>query len=36
MVYEEMHLQETRLFDKVTRNLAQYPLHHVAYAPAKF
>ena len=21
---------------KVTRNIAQYPLHHVVYAPAKF
>ena len=36
-----MHLQENTLFDldlgvKVTRNVAQYPLHHVTYAPAKF
>ena len=38
-----MHLQENILFDfdfwvgvKVIRNVAQYPLHHVAYAPAKF
>ena len=34
-----MHLQENMLFDigaKVTRNVAQYPRHHVTYAPAKF
>ena len=36
-----MHLQENTLFDldlgvKVTQNVAQYPLHHVTYAPAKF
>ena len=36
-----MHLQENTLFDldlgaKVTQNVAQYPLHHVIYAPAKF
>ena len=34
-----MHLQENNLFDvgvKVTRNIAQYPLHHVIYASAKF
>ena len=40
-VYEEMHLQENTLFDldlgvKVTRNFAQYPLHHVIYASTKF
>ena len=38
-VYEEMHLQENTLFDlgvKVTRNVAQYPLHHVIYASTKF
>ena len=40
-VYEEMHLQENTLFDldlgvKVTRNVTQYPLHHVIYAPTKF
>ena len=40
-VYEEMHLQENTLFDldlgvKVTRNVIQYPLHHVIYAPTKF
>ena len=36
-----MHLQENTLFDlvfwvNVTRNVAQYPLHYVTYAPAKF
>ena len=36
-----MHLQENALFDidlgvKVTQNVVQCPLHHVAYAPAKF
>ena len=36
-----MHLQEITLIDldpkvKVTRNVAQYPWHHVTYAPAKF
>ena len=41
MVKEKMHLQETTLFDldlgvKVTQNVAQYPRHHVTYAPAKF
>ena len=41
MVKEKMHLQENTLFDldlgiKVTQNVAQYPLHHVTYAPAKF
>ena len=35
-----MHLQENTLFDldlglKVTQNVAQYPRHHVTYAPAK-
>ena len=40
-VYEEMHLQENTFFDldlgvKVTRNVTQYPLHHVIYAPIKF
>ena len=42
---KEMHLQENTLFDlyvdpdpkvKVTQNVAQVPLHHVIYAPAKF
>ena len=37
---KKMHLQENTLFDldlwiKVTRNVAQYPGHHVTYAPAK-
>ena len=36
-----MHLQENTLFDlvlgvNVTGNVAQYPLHNVTYAPAKF
>ena len=34
-----MHLQEITLYDldpKVTRNDAQYPRHHVTYAPAKY
>ena len=36
-----MHLQENTLFDldlgvKVTQNVAQYPQHHVTYAPAEF
>ena len=36
-----MHLQESTIFDvdlgvKVTQNVAQYPLHHMTYAPAKF
>ena len=36
-----MHLQEITLFDldlgvKVTRNVAQYPLHHVTYLGTKF
>ena len=44
-VKEEMHLHENSIFDlesnldlgvKVTRNVAQYPLHHVAYSATKF
>ena len=34
-----MHLQENTLFDlgvNVTRNVAQYHLHHVAYAATQF
>ena len=36
-----MYVQENTLFDleprvKVTGNVAQYPLHHVTYAPVKF
>ena len=36
-----MHLQEITFFDldlgvKVTRNVAQYPLHHVTYLGSKF
>ena len=33
-VKEEMHLQE--IWVKATQNIAQYPLRHVTYAPAKF
>ena len=37
---KEMHYHENTLFDldpkvKVTQNVAQYPRHHVTYAPAK-
>ena len=37
-VYEEMHLQENTLFDiwPWPLTVAQYPLHHVIYAPTKF
>ena len=36
-----MHLQENSIFDldlgvKVTRNVAQYPPHHVTYSTTKF
>ena len=34
-----MHLHENTLFDlwvEVTRNVGHYPLHNVAYTPAKF
>ena len=34
-----MHLQESKLFHLghgQTRNVAQYPLHHLTNAPAKF
>ena len=36
-----MHLEENTFFDldlgiKVTLNIAQHPLHHVTYSPAKF
>ena len=36
-----MHLQESTLYDldlgvKVRQNAAQYPPHHMTYAPAKF
>ena len=38
---EEMHLQENTVFNldlgaNVTQNVAQYPLHYVTYAAAKF
>ena len=40
-IVKEMHYQEKTSFDldpkvKVTQNVAQYPPHHVTYAPAKF
>ena len=38
-VKEKMHLQENTSFDlglAVTGNVAQYPLHHVAYVPTEF
>ena len=38
-VWEEIHLQENKytLFEvMVTGKVAQYPLHHVTYAAAKF
>ena len=31
-----MHLQESTIFDKVTLNVAQCPLHHVTYALTEF
>ena len=39
MEKEKIHLKENILFDlgvKVTQNVAQYPRHHVTYAPAHF
>ena len=41
MVKEELHLQESTLYDldlvvKVTQNVVQYPLNHMTYTPAKF
>ena len=36
MVKEKMHLQENTLFDLDAQNVAQYPRHHVTYAPPKF
>ena len=36
-IEEKMHLHENTLNDlKVTRNVAQYPLHHVTYSATKF
>ena len=35
-VKEKTHLQENTLFDKVTQNVAQCPLHHVTYSATKF
>ena len=41
LTVEDMHLQENAVFNldlgvKVTQDVAQYPLHHVAYSFAKF
>ena len=38
---KEMHFKANTLFDlcpwgKVAKNIAQFPLHHVTYAPGKF
>ena len=36
---KEMHIQENTLFNlgvKFTKNIAQYPLHHVTYSGTKF
>ena len=30
------HFQENTLYDLDTQDVAQYPLHHMTYAPAKF
>ena len=40
-VKEKMHLQENTLFGldlgvKVTQNVAQFPRHHVTFAPTEF
>ena len=40
MVYEDMHLQESILFEldlgvKATQTVGQYPLHYVTYASEK-
>ena len=40
-VSNDIHSQKNTVFDvdlwvEVTQNVAQYPLHHVTYAPAKF
>ena len=38
-VSEVIHLQENTIFDlgvNVTRNVAQYPLHHVTYSTTNF
>ena len=41
LTVKDMHLQENAVFNldlgvKVTQDVVQYPLHHVAYAFAKF
>ena len=39
IVKEEMHFQKNTLFDlelEVAQSVAQYPLHHGAYSPARF
>ena len=35
-IYKKIHYLTFDLGVKVTRNVTQYPLHHVIYAPAKF
>ena len=37
-VKEEMHYKKIHYstFDLVAQNVAQYPLHHVTYSPARF
>ena len=35
-IYEKLHNLTLTLGSKFTQNVAQYPLHHVTYAPAKF
>ena len=35
-IYKKIHYLTFDLAVKVTRNVTQYPLHHVIYAPTKF
>ena len=35
-IYKKLHYLTFDLGVKVTRNVTQYPLHHVIYAPTKF
>ena len=35
-IYKKIHYLTFDLGVKVTRNVTQYPLHHVIYAPTKF
>ena len=35
-IYKKIHYLTFDLDVKVTRNVTQYPLHHVIYAPTKF